>query len=63
MKAFEEQEKKKTLHFQMTKEKGVFCWSWTMHSDAMNFHFLAIKSGFPLSMITIPKKQEEVIAS
>lgn len=47
----------------MTKEKGVFCWSWTMHSDAINFHFLAIKSGFPLSMITIPKKQEEVIAS
>lgn len=47
----------------MTKEKGVFCWSWTVHSDAIDFHFLAIMPGFPLSVIMIPKTQEEVIAS
>lgn len=34
-----------------------------MHSDATNFHFLAVKPGFPLSITVIPKKQEEVITS
>lgn len=34
-----------------------------MHSNAINFHFLAVKPGFPLSIIMIPKKKEEVITS
>lgn len=34
-----------------------------MHSDAINFNFLAVKPGFPFSMSMTPKKQETVIAS